>query len=121
MSLEQAQAFAQGLQDLVTQFKADEKALADAYGQYVSDAGAEFQEKSHTYAKESVEKVDQLATDIQTLYQNTYGEPLPPPTGGEGGGETPPPDGLQDPDWAGGPNDPHVSTGPVGPQPKSKK
>jgi hypothetical protein len=82
MSLEQAQAFAKGLDELVTNFKAEEAALAEEFKTYVQGAGSEFQEKSHTYAKESVEKVDQLATDIQSLYQETYGEELPPPTGG---------------------------------------
>jgi len=115
MSLEQAQAFAKGLQDLIDTFKSEQKALADEYAQYISTAGKEFQEKSHTYAKDAVTKVDELATDIQTLYQDTYGEPLPPPTE-----EIPPTEGGGE--WEGKPSDPHPSTGPAPiPTPKSKK
>jgi len=118
MSLEQAQAFTKGLEELVTNFKAEEQALADEFKTYIQGAGAEFQEKSHTYAKESVEKVDQLATDIQQLYEDTYGDGTEEGGGGE---ELPPPGGGAPPDWNAG-NDANLpSTGPVGPQPKTKK
>lgn len=91
MSTDQANEFIKGLQDIIATFKTDINAATDVFGQEVKGATKKFVDASHAYAQTTVSRTDQLATDIQTLYQNIYGEgidvPAPPDTGTDEGNE----------------------------------
>jgi hypothetical protein len=79
MSTEQASEFIKGLNDLITTYKADIQGSTDVFGQEVKGATKKFVDASHTYAQTTVARTDQLATDIQTLYQSIYGEGIETP------------------------------------------
>src|SRR5678816_3526522 len=89
----EAASFAEGLRQLSEQFKQECGTTTDEYETYVKEAGVEFQETSHTYAKDMTQLANQYTLDIQSLYQDIYGE-------GEGegeGGETTPPEEIVEP------------------------
>jgi hypothetical protein len=83
MSLEQAIAFTNGLQELSEQFKSDCQEKTDTYQATLEGQAQEFQNEAHSYAKDMTARADQLVSDVQTLYKSVYPE--------EGSG-TPPPD-----------------------------
>jgi len=120
MSMQQAEDFIKGLQDLGDSYRADVDGYTAEYKEVIVGAAQEFQDASHQYTADMASRADQLVHDVKALYDQIYptGDPNPTPPdtgGGEGGGSG---EGI----WEGKPSDPHPSTGPAPiPEPKGKK
>lgn len=72
MSIDQAQAFVDGLTELSDTFREDSKATTDTYIGELEGATQEMKDASHNYAKEMVSLADKYVEDIQALYKQIY-------------------------------------------------